>query len=67
VAFDTVTVEGMLFDIEAKKIVRSQILAGEPRDDGRDTRTVRAIEIRNVPRPPTAQPCSPAVKLRRWW
>jgi polyribonucleotide nucleotidyltransferase len=27
--------------------VRSQILAGEPRIDGRDTRTVRAIEIRN--------------------
>ena len=46
VAFDNVAVEGMLFDIEAK-IVRSQILAGEPRIDGRDTRTVRAIEIRN--------------------
>ena len=45
-AFDGVTVEGILFDIEAK-IVRSQILAGEPRIDGRDTRTVRAIEIRN--------------------
>ena len=45
-AFDGVAVEGMLFDIEAK-IVRSQILAGEPRIDGRDTRTVRAIEIRN--------------------
>ena len=44
--FDGVAVEGMLFDIEAK-IVRSQILAGEPRIDGRDTRTVRAIEIRN--------------------
>jgi ribonuclease PH len=26
--------------------VRSQILAGEPRIDGRDTRTVRPIEIR---------------------
>ena len=46
VAFDAVAVEGMLFDIEAR-IVRSQILAGEPRIDGRDTRTVRAIEIRN--------------------
>ncbi|MDO8770742.1 MAG: polyribonucleotide nucleotidyltransferase [Burkholderiaceae bacterium] len=46
VEFDAVAVEGMLFDIEAK-IVRSQILAGEPRIDGRDTRTVRAIEIRN--------------------
>ncbi len=45
-AFDAVAIEGLLFDIEAK-IVRSQILAGEPRIDGRDTRTVRAIEIRN--------------------
>src|SRR5574337_718215 len=43
--FDPVKVEGLLFDIEAR-IVRSQILAGEPRIDGRDTRTVRAIEIR---------------------
>ncbi|MGA8390636.1 MAG: polyribonucleotide nucleotidyltransferase, partial [Burkholderiaceae bacterium] len=46
VAFDSVKVESMLFDIEAR-IVRSQILAGEPRIDGRDTRTVRPIEIRN--------------------
>ncbi len=45
-AFDEVKLESMLFDIEAR-IVRSQILAGEPRIDGRDTRTVRAIEIRN--------------------
>jgi polyribonucleotide nucleotidyltransferase len=46
VAFDKVALDNVLFDIEAK-IVRSQILAGEPRIDGRDTRTVRAIEIRN--------------------
>jgi polyribonucleotide nucleotidyltransferase len=46
VAFDTVKAEGLLFDIEAR-IVRSQILAGEPRIDGRDTRTVRPIEIRS--------------------
>ena len=46
VAFDKVNLDNVLFDIEAK-IVRSQILAGEPRIDGRDTRTVRAIEIRN--------------------
>ena len=52
VEFDSVAVEGMLFDIEAK-IVRSQILAGEPRIDGRDTRTVRAIEIRNSVLPRT--------------
>ncbi|HSB22802.1 MAG TPA: polyribonucleotide nucleotidyltransferase, partial [Burkholderiaceae bacterium] len=43
--FDTVKVEGLLFEIESR-IVRSQILAGEPRIDGRDTRTVRPIEIR---------------------
>uniref|UniRef100_UPI0035B303E5 polyribonucleotide nucleotidyltransferase n=1 Tax=Hylemonella sp. TaxID=2066020 RepID=UPI0035B303E5 len=46
VEFDSVAVEGLLFEIEAK-IVRGQILAGEPRIDGRDTRTVRPIEIRN--------------------
>jgi polyribonucleotide nucleotidyltransferase len=46
VTFDKVEVEGLLFEIEAR-IVRSQILAGEPRIDGRDTRTVRPIEIRN--------------------
>ncbi|PPE68758.1 polyribonucleotide nucleotidyltransferase [Caldimonas thermodepolymerans] len=45
VEFDEVKVDGLLFDIEAR-IVRSQILAGEPRIDGRDTRTVRPIEIR---------------------
>ncbi|WP_140626287.1 polyribonucleotide nucleotidyltransferase [Methylibium rhizosphaerae] len=43
--FDEVKVEGLLFEIEAR-IVRGQILAGEPRIDGRDTRTVRPIEIR---------------------
>jgi polyribonucleotide nucleotidyltransferase len=46
IEFDGVKVEGLLFEIESK-IVRSQILAGEPRIDGRDTRTVRPIEIRN--------------------
>lgn len=46
IEFDSVKVEGLLFDIEAG-IVRGQILAGEPRIDGRDTRTVRPIEIRN--------------------
>ena len=42
-AFDSVAIEGLLFEIEAK-IVRGQILAGEPRIDGRDTKTVRPIE-----------------------
>lgn len=42
---DASALGNMLFDLEAK-IVRSQILDGEPRIDGRDTRTVRPIEIR---------------------
>jgi polyribonucleotide nucleotidyltransferase len=42
---DSVEVGNILFDMEAK-IVRSQILEGEPRIDGRDTRTVRPISIR---------------------
>lgn len=42
---DGVSVENVLFDLEAR-IVRQQILSGEPRIDGRDTRTVRPIEIR---------------------
>jgi polyribonucleotide nucleotidyltransferase len=42
---DANTVKDVLFSLEAK-IVRSQILDGEPRIDGRDTRTVRPISIR---------------------
>jgi polyribonucleotide nucleotidyltransferase len=38
-------VGAILFDLQAK-IVRSQILDQEPRIDGRDTRTVRPIDIR---------------------
>jgi len=45
-------VGNLLFDIEAK-IVRSQILSGEPRIDGRDTRTVRPISIRTSALPRT--------------
>ena len=52
VEFDSVKVQDLLFNIEAS-IVRGQILAGEPRIDGRDTRTVRAIEIRNSVLPRT--------------
>ncbi|MDB5791208.1 MAG: pnp, partial [Massilia sp.] len=43
--FDHAEVGNILFDMEAK-VVRTQILDGEPRIDGRDTRTVRPIEIR---------------------
>lgn len=42
---DMVAVENMMFDLESK-IVRSRILSGESRIDGRDTRTVRPISIR---------------------
>jgi len=38
-------IKDALFALEAK-VVRSQILNGEPRIDGRDTRTVRPITIR---------------------
>lgn len=41
---DEVEVGNILFDLEAK-VVRSEILNGKPRIDGRDTRTVRPIEI----------------------
>ncbi|WP_199154128.1 polyribonucleotide nucleotidyltransferase [Chromobacterium sp. ASV23] len=39
-------IKGVFKGLEAE-IVRGQILAGEPRIDGRDTRTVRPISIRN--------------------
>ena len=45
-AADANVVKDRLFDLEAK-IVRNQILNGEPRIDGRDTRTVRPIAIRH--------------------
>jgi len=38
-------IKNLFFELEAK-IVRGQILQGEPRIDGRDTRTVRPITIR---------------------
>ena len=52
IEFDPVKVDSLLFEIESR-IVRGQILAGEPRIDGRDTRTVRPIEIRNSVLPRT--------------
>ncbi|HMS78283.1 MAG TPA: polyribonucleotide nucleotidyltransferase [Burkholderiaceae bacterium] len=42
---DSNTVSNILFDLQSK-IVRSRILSGEARIDGRDTRTVRPISIR---------------------
>ncbi len=42
---DANVVRGIFKDMEAK-IVRGQVLNGEPRIDGRDTRTVRPISIR---------------------
>ncbi len=44
-AFDAHEAKDIFFNLESK-IVRSQILDGEPRIDGRDTRTVRPISIR---------------------
>jgi len=49
---DSVELGNILFDLESK-IVRSQILEGEPRIDGRDTRTVRPISIRTSVLPRT--------------
>ena len=49
---DSVELGNILFELEAK-IVRSQILEGEPRIDGRDTRTVRPITIRTSVLPRT--------------
>jgi polyribonucleotide nucleotidyltransferase len=43
---DAIHVGNLIFDLEAN-IVRSQILNGEPRIDGRDTRTVRPISVRS--------------------
>jgi polyribonucleotide nucleotidyltransferase len=42
---DANAVKEICFDLESK-IVRGQILDGEPRIDGRDTRTVRPITVR---------------------
>ncbi len=42
---DSNTVKDLCFALESK-IVRNQILDGEPRIDGRDTRTVRPLSIR---------------------
>ena len=52
VSADSGEVGNILFDMEAK-VVRSQILDGEPRIDGRDTRTVRPIAIRSSVLPRT--------------
>jgi polyribonucleotide nucleotidyltransferase len=45
VAIDPNLVKEVFFNLESK-IVRSQILDGEPRIDGRDTRTVRPVTTR---------------------
>ena len=49
---DKQSVQKVCFDLESK-IVRGRILNGEPRIDGRDTRTVRPISIRNSVLPRT--------------
>ncbi len=42
---DKHTVESMLFDLESR-IVRSRILQGEPRIDGRDVQSIRPISVK---------------------
>ena len=49
---DASTISNLFFDIESR-IVRGRILAGDPRIDGRDTRTVRPIAIRSSVLPRT--------------
>jgi len=49
---DSAELGDIMFGLESK-IVRSQILDGEPRIDGRDTRTVRPITIRSSVLPRT--------------
>ncbi len=49
---DSAEIGDIMFGLESK-IVRSQILEGEPRIDGRDTRTVRPITIRTSVLPRT--------------
>jgi len=44
-ALDENQISNILHSLESR-VVRSKILSGEPRIDGRDTRTVRPIEIR---------------------
>jgi len=44
-AIDEQAIKDLFYELEAK-IVRSKILDGEPRIDGRDTRTVRPISVR---------------------
>ncbi len=44
-AVDAGEVDAILFEMQAR-LVRNQILSGEPRIDGRDTRTVRPIAVR---------------------
>ncbi len=43
-AYDAKEVEGLFASVE-KNIVRSRVVAGEPRIDGRDTKTVRPIKV----------------------
>ena len=57
----------MFKDLE-KEIVRGAILRGEPRIDGRDTKTGAADRLPRSAccRAPTARRCSPAARPRRW-
>lgn len=63
---DANTVGNLFFEMEAA-IVRGRILSGQPRIDGRDTRTVRAITMRSGVLPRThGSALFTGVKPRRW-
>jgi polyribonucleotide nucleotidyltransferase len=50
------------------RLVRGKILDGQPRIDGRDTKTVRpSISAPACCRAPTARRCSPGARPRPWW
>ena len=52
----------------SRKVVRGRILSGEPRIDGRDTRTVRPIDIRVGVLPRThGSALFTRGETRRWW
>ena len=64
--FSADEVSGALKKLE-KNIVRKRVIAGEPRIDGRDTKTVRPIDVEVGVLPRAHGSYSPAVRLRRWW
>jgi polyribonucleotide nucleotidyltransferase len=66
-SFDGVEVDGLLFEIEAR-IVRGQILAGEPASTAATPAPcARSRSATACCRAPTARRCSPVARPRPWW